>query len=98
MKLKNKAIDWSKYTEFQKKVYRTILHIPPGQVWTYGQVAAKLGNKNMARAVGNALSRNLDAPYIPCHRVVGSLGFGGYSAPGGMKKKVKLLKKEGYVR
>lgn len=90
-------IDWNKYTEFQQRVYRAILTIPAGQVWTYGQVARKIGKPQAARAVGQALSKNQDAPYIPCHRVVGSTGaMTGYSARGGVKYKLKLLKKEGY--
>jgi methylated-DNA-[protein]-cysteine S-methyltransferase len=91
-------IDWTKYTPFQQKVYKAILKIPKGQVWTYGQVARKIGKPKAARAVGQALSRNMDAPMIPCHRVIASNGdMRGYSAPGGIKYKIKLLKKEGYV-
>jgi methylated-DNA-[protein]-cysteine S-methyltransferase len=91
-----KKIDWSKYTQFEQKVFKAILKIPKGQVWTYGQVAKKIGQPGAARAVGNALGRNQDAPIIPCHRVVGYNGMGGYSAPGGLKKKLSLLKKEGF--
>ncbi len=89
-------INWSKYTPFQQKVYKAILKIPKGQVWTYTQVARKIGKPKAARAVGNALGRNEDAPYIPCHRVVGYNNMGGYSASGGIKRKLTLLKKEGY--
>ena len=92
-----KKIDWSKYTPFQQRVFKTIMKIPKGQVWTYGEVARKVGKPKAARAVGQALSRNLDAPLIPCHRVVGYNGIGGYSASGGLRKKLGLLKKEGYV-
>ena len=93
-----KKIEWSKYTLFQQRVYKTISKIPAGQVWTYGQVAKKLGNPHLARAVGQALSKNQDAPDIPCHRVVSYNGLGGYSAAGGLKKKIKLLRKEGYKK
>lgn len=89
-------IDWSKYTPFQQSVFRAILRIPKGKVWTYGQVAEKIGKPKAARAVGQALSRNQDAPVIPCHRVVASKGLGGYSASGGLKHKMQLLRKEGY--
>jgi methylated-DNA-[protein]-cysteine S-methyltransferase len=93
-----KKIDWSKYSPFQQKVYRAILKIPKGQVWTYGQVARKIGQPQAARAVGHALARNQDAPDIPCHRVVGHDGkMVGYSGPGGTGKKLKMLKFEGYV-
>lgn len=89
-------IDWTKYTLFQQKVYKAILKIPVGQVWTYGQVAQKIGRPGAARSVGTALAKNMDAPVIPCHRVVGANGMGGYSAKGGMKRKLELLKKEGF--
>jgi methylated-DNA-[protein]-cysteine S-methyltransferase len=91
-------IHWDKYTPFQRKVYQAILKIPAGQVWTYAQVARKIGQPKAARAVGMALKRNQDAPIIPCHRVVGSRGIGGYSGKGGVRGKIKLLKKEGYLK
>ena len=94
----NKKIDWNKYTPFQQRVLKAICQIPPGKVWTYGEVAKKLGNPHLARAVGQALSKNKDAPEVPCHRVVGHKGMGGYSAGGGLKTKLKLLKQEGYKK
>lgn len=90
-----RKIDWSKYTPFQRRVYQIVMRIPAGHVWTYAQVAKKLGNSKLARAVGNALGKNQDSPVIPCHRVVGYNGIGGYSAGGGIRAKLKLLKKEG---
>jgi len=90
-------INWEKYSLFQQKVYRAILRIPPGKVWTYGQVAEKIGHPGAARAVGTALKKNQDAPFIPCHRVVSASGLGGYSGRGGIRSKIKLLKKEGYL-
>jgi methylated-DNA-[protein]-cysteine S-methyltransferase len=93
---KNKQIDWSKYSKFQQKVYRAILKIPPGKVLTYSQVARLIGQPKAARAVGTALAKNQDAPLIPCHRVVGYNSMGGYSARGGIKRKLALLKKEGF--
>lgn len=92
----SKPINWTKYTLFQQKVLRAIMKIPKGQVWTYGQVARKIGSPHAARAVGNALARNMDAPFIPCHRVVGVNSMGGYSAIGGVRTKLRLLKQEGY--
>ena len=93
---KSIQINWSKYTPFQQKVYRAILKIPKGQVWTYKQVAEKIGQPKASRAVGQALGRNQDAPYIPCHRVVGyNNAMVGYSAPGGIRKKLQMLKREG---
>jgi len=92
-----KKVNWDKYTTFQKKVYKAILNIPKGQVLTYAQVARRIGQPKAARAVGSALARNQDAPIIPCHRVVRYNGIGNYSAPGGKKQKLKLLRKEGYT-
>jgi methylated-DNA-[protein]-cysteine S-methyltransferase len=94
--MNNYQINWNIYTPFQQKVFRAIMKIPKGQVRTYGEVARMIGNPNAARAVGNALARNENAPVIPCHRVVAGNGMGGYSAPGGLKKKLQLLKKEGF--
>lgn len=60
---------------------------------TYKQVAVKLGNAGLARAVGNALNKNKDTK-VPCHRVIRSDGqAGGYAK--GTKKKIAILKKEG---
>lgn len=90
-------INWNKYTPFQQQVYRAIMKIPAGKVLTYGQVAKLIGKPKAARAVGQALGRNQDAPLIPCHRVIGhDQAMVGYSAPGGIRKKLQMLKKEGY--
>uniref|UniRef100_A0A7V3ZTV6 MGMT family protein n=1 Tax=candidate division WOR-3 bacterium TaxID=2052148 RepID=A0A7V3ZTV6_UNCW3 len=83
-------------TEFTKKVLAIVKKIPKGKVMTYKEIALKLGNKNLARAVGQALKRNPWPIIIPCHRVIRSDGkLGGYSL--GKKKKKELLKKEGIV-
>ena len=74
------------------------MKIPTGKVLTYGQVAKLIGNERAARAVGNALSKNQNAPLIPCHRVVGRHSLGGYSLVGGVKRKLLLLRREGYER
>jgi O-6-methylguanine DNA methyltransferase len=80
-------------TEFQQKVYGIVKRIPKGKVLTYKQVAQKLGDKNLARAVGNALNKNHDSK-IPCYRVVRSDGkIGGFNK--GVKRKVNLLREEG---
>lgn len=79
-------------TIFQNKVYAIVKKISRGQVLTYGEVAQKLGNKNLARAVGNALNKNRDAKVF-CHRVVRGDGrVGGFNS--GTAWKIKLLKSE----
>ncbi len=86
-------------TPFQKKVYEALLKIPKGQVRTYAEVARMIGKPKAARAIGQALKRNRWAPEIPCHRVIASDGsLGGYSAPGGVAAKRRLLRREGYHR
>lgn len=62
---------------FQKKVLAELQKIPAGQVYTYGQIAEKLGTG--ARAVGNACRNNPVPIFIPCHRVVAATHLGGYS-------------------
>tara|TARA_Y100000590_G_scaffold410530_1_gene503671 strand:+ start:1429 stop:1656 length:228 start_codon:yes stop_codon:yes gene_type:complete len=74
------------------------MKIPKGKVKTYKQVAIAIRNPRSARAVANACGKNPYAPKVPCHRVIRSDGsMGGYSGPGGIKTKKKLLKKEGFL-
>ena len=68
-----------KGTDFQLKVWETLLKIPLGKLSTYGSIAKKMNNSNAARAVGTAIGSNPVAFLIPCHRVIQSTGnFGGY--------------------
>lgn len=68
-----------KGTDFQLKVWETLLKIPMGQLSTYGNVAEQIGNPNASRAVGTAIGSNPVAFLIPCHRVIQSSGeMGGY--------------------
>ena len=84
-----------KGTEFQILVWKEIAKIPFGQTRTYKQVAIDIKKKNAVRAVANAISKNPYPIRIPCHRVIRSDGgLGGYSGPGGIKMKKRLLKKE----
>lgn len=61
-------------TDFQVKAWQAMAAIPYGQVQTYGQLAAILGNAGMSRAVGMAANRNPIPVIVPCHRVVGAGG------------------------
>lgn len=80
--------DWSrldqiklhlKGTDFQLKVWETLLRIPVGGLSTYRSVAEKINNPNALRAVGTAIGQNPVAFLIPCHRVIQSAGtFGNY--------------------
>lgn len=68
-----------KGTEFQLKVWETLLKIPMGKLATYGSIAGQIGNAGASRAVGTAIGSNPVAFLIPCHRVIQSSGsIGGY--------------------
>lgn len=68
-----------KGTNFQLQVWRALINVPSGTVTTYGQLAARTGNRGSARAVGNAVGANPVAYLIPCHRVIRESGaLGGY--------------------
>ncbi|ADY50963.1 DNA-O6-methylguanine--protein-cysteine S-methyltransferase; Transcriptional regulator Ada [Pseudopedobacter saltans DSM 12145] len=68
-----------KGTDFQLKVWETLLQVPNGSLTTYNQIAKKIGNANASRAVGTAIGSNPIAFVIPCHRVIQTSGIiGGY--------------------
>tara|TARA_Y100001980_G_C14521396_1_gene296702 strand:+ start:1206 stop:1478 length:273 start_codon:yes stop_codon:yes gene_type:complete len=84
-----------KGTTLQIKVWKYLKTIPKGQTRTYKQVAISIKKPKAIRAVANAVGRNPYPIVIPCHRVIRSDGkLGGYSGPGGLKLKKKLLNKE----
>ncbi len=86
---------WDHLTLFQQEVYRATRTIPMGETRSYQWVAERIGRPRAARAVGQALHHNPFAPMVPCHRVVRSDGtLGGYA--GGLAKKRKLLRREGW--
>ncbi len=77
-------------TEFQKTVWRELLTIPRGKVFTYKDVANNIGKHSSVRAVANAVGANKIAVLIPCHRVIRSDGgLGGYRW--GVEEKKRLL-------
>lgn len=68
-----------KGTDFQLKVWESLLKIPVGKMVTYGHLAHKINHPKASRAVGTAIGSNPVAYLIPCHRVIQSSGlFGGY--------------------
>ncbi len=88
-------VDLSGVPPFAGRVYRELRRIPPGTTVTYGDLARRAGSPGAARAVGRAMARNPLAPFVPCHRVVGSDGaLTGFSAPGGVSYKGRLLQAE----
>ncbi len=80
-------------SDFQRAVCVAMSAIPLGETRTYGDLAALLGNS--AQAVGNACGGNPIPLIIPCHRVLGATGLGGFSGTGGVETKVALLRHEG---
>lgn len=85
---------------FDARVYEFCSRIPKGRVSTYGEIAKAIGKPGASRAVGQALKRNPYAPRVPCHRVIRSDGnLGGFSGSdaGMIKKKMRLLRKEGIM-
>ena len=79
-----------------KRIYEAVKMIPRGKVATYGQIAYLAGNKDMARAVGNALHKNPDPVNIPCYRIVNAKGeLAGKFAFGGEKVQEELLANDG---
>jgi len=94
--LSSVALDLEGVPDFNRSVYEVVRAIPPGATLTYGDVAAKLGAREGARDVGQALGENPIPIVVPCHRVVAAGGkVGGFSAKGGAGTKLKLLAAEG---
>lgn len=80
--------------EFQQAVWAMLREIPYGETTSYGELATRLGDRNLARRVGNAVGRNPLSILVPCHRVVGADGaLTGYA--GGLERKRRLLELEG---
>jgi AraC family transcriptional regulator, regulatory protein of adaptative response / methylated-DNA-[protein]-cysteine methyltransferase len=76
-------------TNFQIKVWEALLHIPPGKLVSYQEVAVFLGEPLATRAVGHAIASNPIAFVIPCHRVIRKMGvFGGYRWGSARKKAI----------
>lgn len=89
-------LDIARVPPFNAEVYEITRAIPPGKTLTYGEIAAKLGDKLLARDVGVALGQNPWPVIVPCHRVTAADGkLGGFSARGGALTKLKLLTIEG---
>lgn len=90
------AIDTAGMADFNRRVYDIARTIPPGATLSYGEIAERLGDRNLARDVGQALGQNPFPVIVPCHRVLAAGGkTGGFSAPGGVVTKLRLLTIEG---
>jgi methylated-DNA-[protein]-cysteine S-methyltransferase len=94
--LSQARIDLDAVSEFHRRVYEVARRIPVGATLSYGEVAERLGDRNLARDVAEALSQNPCPIIVPCHRVLAVGGKpGGFSAPGGVATKLRLLTIEG---
>ena len=80
-------------SEFQRRFDAVLCAIPFGEIRTYGDLARVLGVP--AQAIGQACGANPIPIIIPCHRVLGATGLGGFSGAGGVEGKVALLRHEG---
>lgn len=86
------VLDQERISSFHRRVFALTREIPVGRTSTYGEIAARLGDRGSARAVGMALGLNPFAIVVPCHRVLGAGGaLGGFSASGGGETKRRLL-------
>ena len=86
-------LDLSHMTPFQQAVLLETARIPRGATASYAEIARRAGRPGAFRAVGNTMNMNPIPLVIPCHRVVGSNGIGGYG--GGLAVKRQLLALEG---
>lgn len=91
------VLDWTRVTDFQQAVYLQTQAIKPGYKTSYGEIAKLMAlGSEAARAVGVALATNPWPLIVPCHRVVSAGGkMTGFSAPGGVRTKTRLLALEG---
>ena len=94
--LREILLDFDGVPAFNRRVYEIARTIGPGATLTYGDIALRLGSPGTARAVGQALGQNPWPIVVPCHRVLAADGrMGGFSAPGGVATKRRMLNIEG---
>jgi methylated-DNA-[protein]-cysteine S-methyltransferase len=88
------SLDLSWCTPFQHELARALQAVPWGEVVSYGELAGLAGRPRAPRAAGTFCAENRFALFLPCHRVVGADGIGGYGAAG-VSLKRRLLALEG---
>lgn len=82
----------------KEKVYNFLTTIPKGKVVTYSQIAQYLGNKKLARVIGNILHNNPDEEKYPCYKVVDRNGhLSKHFAFGGIVKQKEKLEQDGII-
>ena len=80
-------LDLDELTPFGRELARTLREVPRGDVVTYGELAALAGRPGAARAAGTFCAQNRFGVLVPCHRVVGASGLGGYGSLGASYKR-----------
>jgi methylated-DNA-[protein]-cysteine S-methyltransferase len=90
------SFEWGQITPFTRSVLHQLAGVSFGKTETYAQIAKKVGSPQGARAVGGACGRNPFPFFIPCHRIVGTQGLGGFSA--GLIFKENLINFEKLIR
>ncbi|HEY3244077.1 MAG TPA: methylated-DNA--[protein]-cysteine S-methyltransferase [Phycisphaerae bacterium] len=89
-------LDLSEMTPFRRRVMLACRAIPRGQTRSYADLARCAGVPGATRAAGSVMAHNPLGLLVPCHRVLRSDGsLGGFSSPGGVKLKRRLLEHEG---
>lgn len=90
------VLDMEDVPPFHQLVYAVARTIPAGATLSYGDIATRLGDRSLARDVGEAMGKNPFPIIVPCHRVLAAGGkIGGFSAAGGVTTKLRLLQIEG---
>ena len=92
----NVALDLAASTRFQRDAAEVLRGVPWGEVVTYGELAELAGYPRAARAAGTFCAHNRFSLFLPCHRVVGAAGIGGYGSLG-IAYKRRLLALEGHA-
>jgi methylated-DNA-[protein]-cysteine S-methyltransferase len=94
--LRSVPLDERGIDDFRRVVHAATREIAPGTTRSYGEIARAIGRPDAARDVGSALARNRFPIIVPCHRVVAANGaLTGFSAPGGLATKRRMLELEG---
>ena len=89
-------LDMAEIPPFRQRLYAALRGIPAGATLSYGELATRLGEECTARDVGEAMGQNPFPIIVPCHRVLAAGGkVGGFSAPGGVATKLRMLQIEG---
>jgi methylated-DNA-[protein]-cysteine S-methyltransferase len=90
--LSNVVLDMEGIPAFRQRLYAALRSIPAGSTITYGDLAVRIGNGCTARDIGEAMGKNPFPIIVPCHRVLAANGrMGGFSAPGGVATKLRML-------